>query len=167
MILDEIFDSEYTLKRVDDGTLYETIKDAFINDGYDSLSILQASEDSTQIFIVGVKDAAWEVHHTVAEPGKLFVSGEIISGNRPANPKFISTAMKIYKNKLDRLNRIRVVAVPVLWKTYKKVIDREVDMSKYDIGKPMTIVRGNTEMVAQEISPKSKLESLSRKTVPV
>lgn len=166
MILDEIFDSQYTLIRIDND-LSEVIKSTLIGDGYTRVSVYSTTEDPHQIFMTGVRDGAWEVHNTVAVPGKNFISGEIITGSGRANPKFIATAMNIYKRKLEELNRVRVISVPVLWKTYQKVINRMVNRDKYEVGELIRVTRDGTEMVSQEIRPKSKFESLGKTAVPL
>jgi hypothetical protein len=143
------------------------IKKALTDEGFSSIMVYEAKEDSKQIFMVAYIDGAWEVHHTFAEPEKNFVSGEILGGNRIANPKFIGRAIRLYQSKLDKAHPIRVVAFPDMWSTYEKVIKKLTNNTRYETGEIGDIARDGHILKSQEIHPTSKFEGLKNKKVPL
>ena len=163
MKLEEIFDSQYTLKLADTA-IKDMINPALRQDGFTSTMIYQVANDTTQIFMMGFKSGAWEVHHALAEPGKPFVSRNIINGSRSANPKFISTAMHLYQTRLDKGHTVRIVGNSAMWPTYKRVIDRMLKTNKY-VASEVT-VNSNSEH-SQTLATKGKLESLTSMLVPL
>ena len=163
MKLTEIFDSQYSLALVDTN-LRNAINQILRQDGFSSTMIYQVITDPSQIFILGVKDGAWEVHHAIAEPGKPFVSGDILTGARPANPKFIATAMNLYQTRLDKGHTIRVVGNSEMWPTYKKVIDRMLKAHKYNA---TSVIINSDGTRSRTISTRGKLECLTQTIVPI
>jgi hypothetical protein len=166
MRIDEIFDSQYTLVLAKK-SISDIIKKALTDEGFSSIIVYEATEDPKQIFMVAYIDGAWEVHHTFAEPGKNFVSGEILGGNRIANPKFIGTAIRLYQSKLDKAHSIRIVAFPDMWSTYEKVIKRLTNNTRYVTGEIKDITRDRRVLKSQEIRPTNKFEGLKNKKVPL
>jgi hypothetical protein len=166
MRIDELFDSQYTLIRANHN-ISTLIKQMLTDEGFQSIIVYEAKEDSKQIFMIAYIDEAWEVHHTFAEPGKNFVSGEILGGNRTANPKFIGTSIRLYQSKLDKAHSIRVVAFPEMWSTYERVITRLADNTRYEKGRVKDIIRDGHILKSQEIRLSNKFEGLKNKKVPV
>jgi hypothetical protein len=133
MLINEIFDSPYTLKTDTEQTKEITTWLRSQGHGLNGLIVYEAADEPSQVFIlIKSKDGFWEVHHVhVTKHG--YQSGEFINGgnNQGANPRFISTAMMLYQKRLDKGHGIRIVAKKDsgMWKTYKKVIDRIVKNS--------------------------------------
>jgi hypothetical protein len=133
MLIQEIFDSPYSLKTDTEQT--KQIGQWLRSNGHgiNGLIVYEVIDDPSQIFIlIKAKDGFWEVHHVYATPNG-FQSGNIIDGSvkQGANPRFISTAMALYQRRLDKGHGIRIVAKKDsgMWKTYEKIIDRIVKNS--------------------------------------
>jgi hypothetical protein len=164
MRIDEVFDSSYKLIPAKEN-ISSIVKDALKNDGFNSIMVYEAEEDPNQIFILASIDGAWEVHHSFAEPGKNFISGKILTGDRVANPKFFGTAIRLYQSRLDKAQSIRVVSFENMWDTYSKVIKRMTNNPRYEAGEVKKIPRNGDVMISQEVHPTNKFEGLKNKNV--
>jgi len=166
MKIDEIFDSSYDLEPVP-AELRDFINKALRADGYTSTRIFRVTNDHTQLFMLLFKDGAWEVHHTIAEPGKTFVSGLVLNTVPHANPKFIGTAIKLLKTQLDKSHRIRVVGPTAMWSTYDAAIRKLMkDNPAYAVEDPVEYTTHDVPTTSRIIQPRGKLECLTKESVP-
>jgi hypothetical protein len=123
MLINEVFDNPYSL--VTDTPLTNVITNSIRKSGQGSsgLIVYEVSDDPQQFFILIAVNGAWEVHHQRLQNGHL-VSGEHLRVNQGPNPRYVSTAIQLYRARLDRGHTIRVVGTSEMWPTYERVIDR-------------------------------------------
>lgn len=166
MKIDEIFDSSYTLRILQDET-GSIIKTVMKNQGALTVNTFYAEEDPTQIFIMAYIDGAWEVHHTVAKPGENFVSGHLINADIGANTKMIGTAKKLCQQKLGKSQSVRIVAPPHMWKTYAKIVKFLRNSVSCDVDDTEERIVDGERLISQELHPPMKLECLRNVKVPL
>lgn len=164
MKIEEVFDKSYDLTM--SGSVVDAVKAALTNDGIVQSMVYQNQNNPDEVFISMNVNGAWEVHHNIFDrnTGK-FVSGKRLGKTTGANPRFISTALNLYKNRLSKGHSIRVVGTPDVWPTYEKAIEHILlrDKNQYDFGSVTTSTnKDGEEIISQVISPKGKLESLNK-----
>lgn len=127
----EVLDRPWEL--VTNTVLTNSIRDAILRngDGHGGLTVYQKNDDSSNIIFVIYYKNSWEVHH-IYDSGENYLSGERLKpknvgglGNN-INTGFVATAIKLYKELLDKGQSIRVTAPNNehnLWDSYSKFIN--------------------------------------------
>jgi hypothetical protein len=159
----EVFDSPYEVST--SGDQVTAVKDALKNDGITQSVVYQNASDPKEFFIEICSNGAWEVHHNYIDDQGKFVSGLRLNRNSGANPRFISTALKLYRDRLNKGQSIRIVSTPELWTLYKKAINHILVNNKdqYNISaETHTTDKDGRQVISVDIKPRSKLESLNR-----
>ena len=121
------------------------------------------NDDSQFIMTFYSTDGAYEVHHFKIQNDAIY-SGQILisakNRNFAANPRYISTAIRLYKKELSRGHKIRVVADKAsgMWPIYQRVIERLIDNKNYEAEQIDTNYVGMDDKVyvAQVIKPAGK-----------
>jgi hypothetical protein len=129
MILSEIFDNSYTLRtneRTDD--LRSKLRDEYPY--IRTMLVYQSAEDPDQFFLLTRIDGEWEVHHFL-DTGAQYSTGVAHGIHDKPNPRWISTAIKLYRARLDKGNPIRIIAGAAsgMWPLYQRVIQKMIDNS--------------------------------------
>jgi hypothetical protein len=165
MLLSKIFDNSYKLDASALRAL--AIKQHILSkhDNISSLRVFEVVEDPDQFIMSFYTDGRYEVHHLKTIDNRI-QAGEIIPAEKnrsfAANPRYISTALKLYLNELNKGHAIRVVADKNsgMWPTYQRVIDRMVNKYNYDTEDIDTNYKGvdDGDYIAQVIKPRGKFK---------
>ena len=166
MLINEIFDKPYELDPASPTAL--SIRDEMKAEYSDarSLRAFQVVEDPTQFIITFTRDGIFEVHHMKVQDEYL-QSGKILTPVRnrafAANPRYISTAIKLYLVELARGHAIRIVANPNsgMWQAYERIIKRYAATHRYDIGELVDYIGIDGEKyIARVIKPRGKFTEM-------
>jgi hypothetical protein len=135
MKLYELFDATYKLVPTE-GILKARLERLLTLGGLTDVSVMNAKENPEQIFMIGKNQGAWEVHHAVIA-GQRFVSGQILNKSDRPNPKFIGTALNLYKSKVSNGENVRIIGTAEMWPVYEKVIGRIIKQYPEYVAEPV------------------------------
>jgi hypothetical protein len=164
MLINEIFDNSYELDSGTSSALNFRNQLSANHPELRSLRIFEVKNDDSQFIMTFYSsDDAYEVHHFKIQNGIIY-SGQILNSARnrnfAANPRYISTAIQLYKKELSRGHKIRVVADKAsgMWPIYQRVIERLIDDKNYEVDKIDTNYVGmdGKAYIAQVIKPAGK-----------
>jgi hypothetical protein len=163
MLINEIFDSPYSLVTNTSMTNLITNSIREKDHGLSGLIVYEVSDDPSQFFILIMINGAWEVHHQKLYNGEL-VSGQYLNVNKGPNPRYMSTALELYRTRLDKGHKIRVVGTPQMWSTYQRSIERIVKNSDGTlITEPIDqgyVGFDGGKYISQEVKPRGKFREM-------
>ena len=162
MLINEVLDNPHQLKSGTEQTEFITREMRKQGLGVHGLMVYEAVEDPTQIFILVTVNGAWEVHHLLSKNGD-YAGGSLLpsgQGRSGPNPRYLSTAIKLYEGRLNKGHHIRVVGTSAMWSTYRRVIDRMLKQTegRYiadEVDESYCGIDGDT-YIAQVLRPKGK-----------
>lgn len=162
MLLFEIFDRPYAL--VTGTAATSSIAEWFRANNVPVSQVYAAEEEYPKHLFITLrsKDGYWEVHHAY-KTGTRYRSGIKLGLGDRAQPRYIATALQLYKQHLDRGHPIRIVASRAsgMWPTYKRIIDRMLRgrQVEFIVGEPDPnyIGVGEQPSIAVTIEPRDSL----------
>jgi hypothetical protein len=127
---------------------------------YNELTVYQKADDPTQIILTMFIDQYFEVHHARHNSEtNLYVSGYKF-GASDSSIGFLSTAVSLYLNALDRGWPVKISTVnKKFWRSYNRIIQNIASKSgNYYVGSENVVQDQNNETTySRVIIPKSKL----------
>jgi hypothetical protein len=150
----ELISNEYTRR------LEKWLSDRNVDE---ELHVYASRTDSSQVFVeVKQPDGYWEIHHTTIFKGKHYSGSRVKDiGSQPNTAKatkYLTTAIQLYKNKLDSGEKIRLIVTDKsgMLPLYQRIIKRLIQSNenKYIVGEPQ-IYSGKSSSVSITIEPKT------------
>ena len=129
----------------------------------EELHVYVSSTDSSQVFVeLKQPDGYWEVHHTTVVKGKHYSGSRVKDvGTQPSTSKatkYLTTAIQLYKDKLDRGEKIRLIVTDKsgMLPVYQRIINRLIlgNENKYIVGEHTTY-SGKSPSISITIEPKT------------
>lgn len=150
----ELITNEYTRR------LEKWLSDRNVDE---ELHVYVSSTDSSQVFIeIKQPDGYWEVHHTTIIRGKHYSGSRAKDvGTQPSTSKatkYLTTAIQMYKNKLDSGEKIRLIITEKsgMLPVYQRIIKRLIagKENQYVVSEPVS-VSGKSPSISITIEPKT------------